>query len=444
MKVIVVGAGLSGLAAAWRLFREGCGVTVLERRGAAGGRRSGHSEAGFSIDPAPQVLFARDGRLLDWINELGLTDRLLPLRAVRLAQVFEDRPRTLDPHSLLGLLRTPGIRWRDAPKLLRFERLMRRYRPLLDPGAPERAADLDYRSVADFARLYFGESVLERWIGPAATSAMLGDAEQLSRVAFLQFWAAREGGAPGVPGQGLHELARHAAEQLAVRTGVEVTSVARTGRGFAVEAVAAGRVEGFAADAVVVATGAGPAARLAGDLLVPAERDFLAQVRYAPSISLSIGLDRPLTGVPLYVRVPHAEGAAIEAHLVEPGSADGRAPTGCGLVTAVATEAFSFANQGVGDEVASKTLRGELERWYPRLAELTSFVRVGRWESAIPRFGVGAYRSLARFQRVQTDRRGLGRRLYFAGDYLAGPGPEALHRSGERAAAAVLADRDAA
>jgi predicted NAD/FAD-dependent oxidoreductase len=58
----------------------------------------------------------------------------------------------------------------------------------------------------------------------------------------------------------------------------------------------------------------------------------------------------------------------------------------------------------------------------------------------MPRFEVGAYRELARFWDVQIDRRSLGRRLYFAGDYLVGPRFEDALVSGKRAAEAVLDD----
>jgi hypothetical protein len=52
----------------------------------------------------------------------------------------------------------------------------------------------------------------------------------------------------------------------------------------------------------------------------------------------------------------------------------------------------------------------------------------------------GCLRAIAAFQRVQADRRAQGRRLYFAGDHLVGPGVEAAVASGRRAAGDVLAD----
>ena len=63
-----------------------------------------------------------------------------------------------------------------------------------------------------------------------------------------------------------------------------------------------------------------------------------------------------------------------------------------------------------------------------------------RLPQAAPRFDVGRYRQIARFERTQRDLRARGRRLYFAGDYLVNPSFEGAVVSGERAADAVYDD----
>ena len=68
------------------------------------------------------------------------------------------------------------------------------------------------------------------------------------------------------------------------------------------------------------------------------------------------------------------------------------------------------------------------------------FVSLRRYREAVPRYPVGRYRDLARFRRVQLDRRAAGRRLYFAGDHLSDPTLEGAVRSGLRAAEDVCAD----
>jgi protoporphyrinogen oxidase len=445
VRVLVVGAGLAGLGAGWRLARRGFEVKVLESGERAGGRFAGTRVEGFSIDRSPPLLSSGDRSLLGWMAELNLGDRMLPLRPAELAQVHRGELACVDPGSLLGVARIAGVRWRDALRAARLPRLFRRYRRLLDPRAPERAVRWDDRSLADFARLYFGRSGLDRWIAPMVTSTHLGDENELSRVTFLLQWLAWGEGraALGLPRAPLHELPDSLVDRLGVRLRTRVERV-EPGAGALVAHTRRGEGESqsLEVDAVVIATAAGEAARIAAPLLSPPERDFLMDLGYGPSIALSLALDRPLSAVPQQVWVPHLEGSPIESVLLDPGWADGigRAPAGCGLVTATATERFGRSHAGAENEVVAKTLRAAVESLHPRAASQVRFSRLERATRSIPQFQVGSYRRLARFARVQSDRRSQGRRIYFAGDYRVGPRAEDGLVSGLRAAADLALD----
>jgi phytoene desaturase len=60
-RVVVIGAGIGGLAAAACLAREGCDVTLLEARDAVGGLASSERHDGLSFDAGPYVLLDRPG-----------------------------------------------------------------------------------------------------------------------------------------------------------------------------------------------------------------------------------------------------------------------------------------------------------------------------------------------------------------------------------------------
>jgi predicted NAD/FAD-dependent oxidoreductase len=95
----------------------------------------------------------------------------------------------------------------------------------------------------------------------------------------------------------------------------------------------------------------------------------------------------------------------------------------------------------MADDVVSKNLMSSLELAMPGIGERIMTTRLGR--ATAPFFAVGSYRRLATFQKVQRDRRALGRRLYWAGDYLSGPSFEAASLSGLRAANALTTDSEA-
>ncbi len=451
----VVGAGLAGLGAASRLARHGCQVCVLERSQCAGGRFSGHSVAGFNIERSLPLLHGTEPGLLDWLRELDVAAEFLPLRRLRLAQLHKGSVRRLGGSSSGSALRTPGLGWRDLLRTLRLPRLLRRYAPLLDPQRPERAARWDDRSLADFGRLYFGQRGLERWIGPAAAAATPADLHQLSRVAFLlrcttgQWPDGALGPLPlALARRPMYEVVQRLASRLEIRFGAEVEGVDRSRSGELVlrlrerdDAVAAaGGSEAMEIDAVILATAAGESARIASSILTTPEREFLGRVRYLPTVTLSLALEAPIAASPLFVRVPEVDGLPFTSWLFDDGDDSGRAPPGAGLVTLTATRRFALAHRSSTPEVVEKELLTRFESAMPAVGPALRFSRLERVEAAVPNFAVGAYRALARFHRVQADRCGLGRRLYFAGDHLVGPGAQDALWSGLRAAGDLLAD----
>ena len=58
-EVIVIGAGIAGLAASLRLAHQGFSVTVLERHAGPGGKMRGLSSVAGPIDAGPTVLTMR-------------------------------------------------------------------------------------------------------------------------------------------------------------------------------------------------------------------------------------------------------------------------------------------------------------------------------------------------------------------------------------------------
>jgi len=439
--VVVVGAGLAGLGAAWKLSKQGFAVAVFERGPGPGGRARSESVEGFTLESAGPLLSTGDRKLLAWIGELGLRDELLPLRPVVATHWTAGRSAIADARSPIGIARIPGVRSLEALRLVRLPRLTARYGGRIDPEAPERAADLDDRSLGDFGRLYFGRSVLAHWIEPFVTADGLGDADDLSRVLFLQRHRTRASERPGALRAPLGELAAAAAAPLTVRYGIEVRRIERRRDGGLSVTVGARHAQQVVEpDAVVVATSATDAVRLAGPALVTAERDVLAGVRYHPAVSLAVALRRPLHPHLQQIQLAHVDGSPLENVLLEPGLPGGRVPDGRGLALLRATAAWSEANFEAPDDALSKDLMDAFAEVVPAAPSAVLFTRLFRVERFMPRFDVGHYRRLARLEAVEGDLRSEGRRLYFAGDYRMDPSLEGAVSSGYRAAGNVARD----
>jgi oxygen-dependent protoporphyrinogen oxidase len=88
----VIGAGLSGLAAAWHLTERGASVTVFDRASGPGGLiHTVHTDHGL-VETGPNA-FVRDDLVDEWFTRLGITP-LTPRRDSRRRYIFRDgKPR---------------------------------------------------------------------------------------------------------------------------------------------------------------------------------------------------------------------------------------------------------------------------------------------------------------------------------------------------------------
>ena len=439
-QIAVVGAGIAGLGAAWRLAQRGFQVSLYEREQRPGGRARPAVREDFTIERSGAMVSAADRALLGWIGELDLPE-LLPPRPVVRALVHRDQVRVIDTRSLLGIARIPGIRMHQVLRLLRLPRLVARYGNRIDPDRPERAASLDDRSLDDFGRLYFGARVTEHWMSPLVAHTALADAREASRVLFLHQFRDGAGERLGLLRSSSQELMDRAAASVPAALGVRVTRVeSRSGGGVRFDFREPQRERFAEVDAIVLAVPAPEAVELAGAEFSFTERDALEKVRYTPELSLAVALRRPFHSHPQQIQFPHRENWPLESVRLEPGLEGGRVPKARGLAFLRATGDWSAAYFDAPDETVSKELIDALGEVFPRIHGAGIFAEVLREKRAIPRFDVGRYRAIADFTRIQLDCRRRGRRIYFAGDYLMGPGWNAALRSGYRAAADIEED----
>lgn len=181
--VVIVGAGISGLAAAYELRKRKTSVLVFEKSDRPGGVIQTERVGEFVVDKGPDSLLVQKPAAVALCNEIGLGDRLIPTKAPRTAYVL----RHGHLHSLPGAS-VLGFPTRVRP-LLRSGLFSARAKARIaaELFIPKRRGGGD-ESVASFVQRRFGSEAVRYIAEPLLAGIHAGDVERLSmRALFPRF-----------------------------------------------------------------------------------------------------------------------------------------------------------------------------------------------------------------------------------------------------------------
>ena len=464
--VVVVGAGVSGLAAAWRLARtpRPPRVLLLEQAPRTGGvlRREtftveGH---GVQLDVGAEALLARRPEAVDLLRELGLGDDVehpvTSRAAIWSRGVLHPMPAATvmgvpgDPEALRGLLTDDEVDVVAAQG-------HRPTTPVVD--------DVD---VASWVSARVGSAVVDRVVEPLLGGVYAGHASRLSlRATVPALWpVARDGdglleavraqaqghriaaGATEVPvfaglRGGVARLAETLHQRLlehgvAVRTDACVQQLERTSDRWVLTLGPAGRGETIDAGAIVLAVPALRAARLLAEHSVGAATDLAGVTTSSMAVCTVVTDDGALDGLELSgVLVPPVEGRLVKAVTFSSRKWAWVAEAAGGrdvLRMSVGRAGEEETLQRSDDDLLAAAVRdveGMLDRRLPVRASA-----VTRWGGALPQYEVG---HVQRIERVRAEVAALPG-LALTGATYDGVGVPACIASAHAAAAEVLAD----
>lgn len=456
---VVIGGGIAGLAAAHRLLAEGFRVTLLEAGPRLGGKLYAGELAGARVDLGAESMLARRPEAVALAEAVGLGEAVQApatatahlwtrgaLRPMPRGHVM-GVPGDLGPLAASGVLSAEGLARIEAERTL----------PPTEIG--------DDVAVGAYVAARLGREVVDRLVEPLLGGVYAGDAYRISmRAAVPQLFEAARTHA--LLGDGVRELQRRAqaspqqagpvfagidggigrlpvavaeacrAAGARLATDTPVREVVRTAGGWRVVAGA----EAIEADAVILATPAGAAARLL-DGLAPAAAAELRGVEYASMALITMAFRR--SDLPAAVSgggasgflVPPVDGRTIKASTFSSNkwAWAGADPDLFLLRTSVGRYADESDLQREDGELVDVSLAdlGEAVGLAARPVAST----VTRWDGGLPQYPVGHLDRVARIRGAVAALPGLA----VCGAVYDGVGIPACIASAGKAADAVIA-----
>lgn len=462
-RIVVIGAGISGLTAAYKLTRETPDgqlrpeVLLLEASPRAGGTISTYNFDDVILELGPDSFITQKPAALELCRELGIEHRLINTRA-QFRRTFIARNGELvplpegffmvGPTNMGSLFGSKLFSWRG------------KLRMAIEPFIARRASS-DDESIAKFVQRRFGKECLERAAEPLAAGIYTGNVDRLSmRSSFPKLHdmeaiygsivkgfsnqhpsKSHESGARYslfvAPDEGMSVIINALVQQLphgCLRTHTLVSQLRRTPDSHGWQLVLHdGQI--IQADAVIIATAAHQAARILN--AVPALKEQLLKIEHASSAVLNLIYQRkdvkhPLDGFGFVV--PRTEKSSMLACSFSSVKWTNRVPEDKVLLRVFVGGTADPEIYDYSDEHIECLIWQDLNT-YLGIEALPRLAVISRFHKGMPQYNLGHAEIISDIDKELCNIPGLA----LAGNAFGGVGIPDCVASGQRAASAVLA-----
>ncbi len=453
MKVVVIGAGISGLTAAWWLHKAGVDVTVLEKNDCVGGTMQTIREDGWLIETGPNSALETTPLFNEMFEGLGIVgERLYPDAKAERRYILRDgklHPLPMSPQAFLA-----SSLWTVGGKL----------RLLKEPFVGR--ADKE-ETIAEFVERRLGREFLDYAINPFVAGVYAGSPEQLSvRAAFPKLYALEEKYGGLIKGmiKGAKERKQRAekakdrakmfsfatgmqtfpdaiARQLSerVKLNCEVVSIENQPTNgsddFTISFNESGRNGKTSADVVILASPSSVASKIISSLSSSLSA-MLKEIYYPPVAEVFLGfrdeqLNRPLDGFGYLI--PAKEQRKILGTIWSSALFPNRAPSGHAALV-------SFVGGSRQPELAERSDKELVQMVTEELQSIMNvsgnpvFSKVIRWQKAIPQYNLGYSKIVEAMERCEAENSGL----FFCSNFKGGIAVGDCVMSGKKVAEQIL------
>ncbi len=432
-KVVVLGAGISGLTPAYFLAKEGFDVTVLEKKREVGGSVETVKEKGFLFDRGPNSGLETTPVLSRIVSDLKLGDDLVYAnKEASKRYILRDNMLHPLPMSPPAFIKTKLFSSKAKARLFA--------EPFIG-----RSKDGYYQSIADFVKRRLGQEFLDYAINPFVAGVYAGNPEELSvKSSFPKLYELEEKYGGLIVGtvksikerrqraekskqsarmfsfaEGMQKLPNAIASYLGdrVHTFCDVTSIEKNGNGFRIKYNNAGHLKEIDCDVLLSTIPAYTAAELFKSWDEKLTEHFNA-VYYPPVLALMLGYNKDsirqsLDGFGFLVPAKERRSflGAIWSSVIFPNRSDEN------------KAAFTLFIGGARDpevgnidkEILIKKVRGEFEK-IMGITEDPVYTGYKYWTKSIPQYNIGYIEHERYFDEFENNNPGL----YLSGNYRGG------------------------
>jgi oxygen-dependent protoporphyrinogen oxidase len=433
-KIIVVGGGIAGQTAGFRLKQRGFEVLVLEANPElVGGEMSSVHTGGFTFNRASTILPSSYTQFVDLAKELGVEHKFRGT-----VEAVFSIPRDGKVHRLrgsgigaaldmigTGLLSTKskfglaklGIDVARAKKHVTYDRV---------------ATVLDTETIDQYCKRRLNPETEEYLIKALARGFYLYEPDDLSMVD-LYFALVKFSGIDFFQYvEGIDFVNRALADAIDTQLGARVTHVEDLGNGVQVTWQKDGQEHSATADACIMAMPAPTIPDVYPQLNARQKKILGKHIPYGSIIKASHVLNRRPDDPTIAMSIPRSESEAVGIVVFEHNYRPDL-PADKGLLGSYWMNDWNQTRMAASDRDLEAEMIPEMAKFIPGFAEMLELSHISRWPVATICSYPGMYRVIDEFARsiLPTSR------VQFCGDYLNVPGTNMSSLSGERAAVRI-------
>ena len=430
-QVIVIGAGIAGLVAAYELQKAGLSVTVIESSNKSGGRMISENFDDYIIDTGAQFLSSGYPILASLIKEFKIKSNFVPT-STYCGIIKNGKIHTFRYDNPFSLLFSRLLNFKEW--LLFGIKSKKLYNQTKSLSTNDYSAwhQFDNQNCFEWSRAYYGETITEYFIEPMLEAFYFQKPEETSKalpIALNKLGYEKSKTMTTVGGISL--LPAKLSENLQIIYNTQVIDISVNSQHVSVKT----SDQEYKAKKIILAT----PAPIAGKIFKQTneiERSLLA-TSYSSTVNISIGLKKKLTGKKISkiygIWIPRYERRNIAAITIESNKNKDRALTG-ELLNIMVTGAAGKKMVTLEKEEILKTIVEELNTFLPNITQHISFTKITRWPYAEPMSSVGRSKSIQNYRSKTTTKSNI----FLAGDYMGMPFIEGAAETGKWAASQII------